>query len=241
MGKRIFFILSLALAFWACDSDTERRTDYAVQGIDVSHHQARIQWDAVAAENIQFAFVKATEGATHADSLFCYNWRELKRNGIRRGAYHFYRPSVPADVQAHNFMSWVELSPGDLPPVLDIEVLDGLATPTLLVELKTWLFLIEIRYGIKPIIYTSLKFYNKHLAGRFEEYPLWIARYAWREPTLACGSQWQFWQYGNRGRIAGINGPVDLNVFQGDLKDLEALSIPSRFVLSQFSVTSLSN
>lgn len=235
MGKHIIIILFLALGIWSCDSETNRRDDYAVQGIDVSHHQSRINWNQVADENIKFAFVKATEGVSHADSLFCYNWAELQRLGIKRGAYHFYRPSVPADLQARNFMKWVEMAPGDLPPVLDIEVLDGMATPVLLAELKTWLFMVEIRYGVKPIIYTSLKFYNKHLAGRFDGYPLWIARYASRQPTLACGSSWQFWQYGNKGRIKGIDGPVDFNVFYGNMEDLEAISLPSRFVLSQIS------
>jgi lysozyme len=219
---------------FACEADHERRVDYAVQGIDVSHYQAHIDWEEVAADDFHFAFVKATEGMTHVDARFCYNWSEISRLGMRRGAYHFYRPSVPATEQAWHFINWVDLHTGDLPPVLDVEVLDGVPTPILLNELRTWLSIVERHYGIKPIIYTSLTFFNRHLAGHFDEYPLWIARYAGREPTLACGSDWHFWQYANKGRCRGVEGFVDLNVFFGTHEELEAVSLPDRSVYSIF-------
>jgi len=77
-----------------------------------------------------------------------------------------------------------------------------------------------------------LHFYNRHLAGYFSEYPLWIARYHRREPSLACGTDWVFWQYGHRGRLEGIAGPVDFNVFHGSLEQLEALCLPVSGALS---------
>ncbi|MCB0637493.1 MAG: glycoside hydrolase family 25 protein [Lewinella sp.] len=238
MLKRLFTIPVLYLLLVGCEQDTVRRLDFAVEGIDVSHHQARIDWQQVAEQELDFAFVKATEGATHTDSLFCDNWEAIRSVGMIRGAYHFFRPQTSAMAQAFQFMHWVDLQPGDLPPVLDIEVLDGVPHPHLLDGLRTWLWLTELHYGVKPILYTNLKFYNRYLAGHFNEYPLWIARYSGREPILANGSAWRFWQYGNRGTLPGVDGYVDFNVFSGDSVALQELTIPSQAILSGRALTS---
>ena len=231
--RHLLSISLIAALFWSCERDTVRLEQYEVHGIDVSHYQSRINWDAVLLEDIHFAFVKASEGITLSDSLYCHNWGELKRVGIHRGAYHFFYPSLSAELQARNFMNTVEIKDGDLPPVLDVEVLDGASKIQLITGVRTWLYLTEIRYGTKPILYTNLKFYNKYLAGHFDDYPLWIARYNSREPSLACGRDWQFWQYGNRGTIAGVEGFVDFNVFNGSLADLETLCVASPLILSE--------
>jgi lysozyme len=233
MGKHIICCLSLAFALASCNQDTSRRDDFALHGIDVSHHQSFIDWPAVASQDIHFAFVKATEGATMVDSIYCRNWSDMQASGIRRGAYHFFRPSVPVAMQVNNFTNWVEMDYGDLPPVLDVEVIDGASKVSLIVGIKTWLYLVELRYGVKPILYTNLKFYNRYLAGHFDNHPLWIARYNSREPTLACGREWHFWQYGNRGRLDGIKGFVDFNVFQGDSEDMDRICLKPPTVLSE--------
>jgi len=231
--KRYLIISVLIGALvYACQLETKRMSNYAVHGIDVSHHQSFINWDSVAMAEVDFAFVKATEGMTFSDSLFRQNWPKIKSAGIKRGAYHFFRPRTAADEQASNFTAHVELEEGDLPPVLDVEVLDGVSKVQLLTGILNWLYLIEIHYGVRPILYTNLKFYNKYLAGHFDEYPLWIARYNTREPTLACGRDWQFWQYGNRGRVDGITGDVDFNVFYGSLQQLDSLCYYESPVLS---------
>ena len=226
------FLLLMAVVF-SCTHPTVRMKGYEVHGIDVSHHQSRIIWDSVAAQEIHFAFVKASEGVSLYDSLYCFNWDEMKRVGIRRGAYHFFRPSFPAEEQVENFAFQVEMAYGDLPPVLDVEVLDGASKIQLITGVRTWLYLAEIQYGAKPILYTNLKFYNRYLAGHFDEYPIWIARYNSREPRLACGRDWQFWQYGNEGKVNGIAGDVDFNVFNGSLSELESLCMAPPMILSQ--------
>lgn len=205
---------------------------YEVHGIDVSHHQSHINWDSVVTHQIDFVFVKATEGITLYDSLFGKNWQEIRRVGLKRGAYHFFRPSFPPADQADNFIKNVPMEWGDIPPVLDVEVLDGVSKAELLVGVYTWLYRIEIAYGVKPIIYTSQKFYNNYLAGHFDEYPLWIARYSAREPNLQDDRDWLFWQYGNTGQIRGVDGNVDFNVFTGSYEDLELLCLQPRRVLS---------
>jgi lysozyme len=222
----------LVLFFQSCDSPTRRLRSYDVHGVDVSHFQSKVAWEEVVKQDIHFAFVKATEGETLQDSMFCENWEGTKRVGLRRGAYHFYRPKTSARNQAENFAMMVNLEVGDLPPVLDVEVLDDVSKVELINGIRTWLYLIEIKYDIKPIIYTNLKFYYQHLAGHFDDYPMWIARYNYREPLMATGSEWDFWQYGNRGQVEGIQGDVDLNVFNGSLEELDQLCLAPRRVLS---------
>ena len=86
MNKNIVILLFLTLSFISCESDTERIKGYEVHGIDLSHYQSNVRWDIVAAQGISFAFVKATEGEQHTDSLFCRNWEQMQRYGIKRGA-----------------------------------------------------------------------------------------------------------------------------------------------------------
>lgn len=236
MKPTLRHIITLALivffSAYACNRIWRPVAQYEVHGIDVSHHQQDIDWERVADQDIAFAFIKATEGATFRDSLFRNNWLQAKRAGIMRGGYHFFRPATDAHAQADQFIREVEMASGDLPPVLDVEVLDGVDRVALLKNMYIWLFRIEIAYGIKPIIYTNQKFYNRYLAGYFDDYPLWIARYNALPPRLLGESGWDFWQYGDRARIEGITGPVDVNVYQGSYEQLVQSCLQPRPVLS---------
>lgn len=224
MKKYLSIILLQAFFFSGCESDTERMKEYAVHGIDLSHHQEKVNWDAIAHQEIKFAFVKASEGRRSQDSLYCLNWQEMKRVGMVRGAYHFFHASTdPAD-QAQNFIRATDLQYGDLPPVLDIEDNEDLPREMVVQNMKTWIALIELEYSVRPIIYTHYKFYNKFIAGQFDKYPIWIAKYGGEAPRLGS-AQWAFWQYGNRGHMEGINGFVDFNVFRGSVEDLQKLCL----------------
>ena len=232
MRRYFLFILLFVLLGYSCNRRTIRMEDFQVHGLDVSHYQSHINWQQVANQNIHFAFVKASEGASFNDTLFCDNWEGIKEAGMRRGAYHFFRPRVAVDQQIQNFSNRVDLEMGDLPPVLDVEVLDGVSKVDLITGIRSWLYTIEIKYGIRPIIYTNVKFYNKYLAGHFDEYPKWIARYNSREPILACGKGWDFWQYGDNGKVQGVKGNVDFNVFSGSLADLDQLCLRPKPIIS---------
>ena len=221
---------------FSCQEDTRRLTKYEVHGIDVSHYQSNIDWEAVAQEDISFAFVKAGEGITISDSLFARNWKELKRVGIIRGAYHFFRPEVSASKQAYSFIKNVKLESGDLPPVLDVEVTGKLSKKELVKSINEWIVIIEKEYKAKPILYTNVKMYHKYFEGNLEDYPIWIARYNSRIPYLSPNKNWDFWQYGNRGRLPGIDGHVDFNVFHGTQRELEKMCVYYEPVLS-FSKT----
>ena len=172
---------------------------------------------------LRFVFVKATEADDFQDSLFQYNWSALADSRLIRGAYHFFRPQISAELQANNFISMVTLSPGDLAPVLDIETLDNVAPQLVASAAAQWLSFVEVHYQIKPIVYSSMDFYEKYLKAELGDYPRWIARYNRLAPET---EGWKFWQYSNRGMVDGIEGDVDLNVFNGNKSDLEQLCLP---------------
>lgn len=224
------------LIFLSCNPITERMENYEVHGIDVSHYQSRIHWDKVASQDIAFSFVKASEGETLVDSLFKFNWAELQRVGIKRGAYHFFRPGIDGYKQARLYINQVNLNDGDLPPVLDVETLDNASPEELVKQMKAWLDTVEKQYRVAPIIYTNVKFYFRYLAGKFDDYPVWIARYSKHKPVIT-DKKWKFWQYGNRGRVDGIKGDVDLNVFHGSPEELKAFCI--RYSDAAFSTLQL--
>ncbi len=222
---RYFSAILIVCLILSCNKVTERMPYFEVHGIDVSHYQARVNWDTIASQKIDFAFVKATEGENHADSLFADNWSDIKRVGLKRGAYHFFRPRSSVLKQAQNFIKNVKMEEGDLPPVLDVEVADGASDELVIKRVRTWVEIIEAHYKIKPIIYTNLKFFNRYIDGNFREYPIWIARYNTNQPYLGNEQEWDFWQYGNRGELKGIDGFVDFNVFKGSLLELESLCL----------------
>ncbi len=201
---------------------------YAVHGIDVSRYQERINWKEVKkmkvdSIKISFAFIKATEGECRIDRYFSINWENAKKNQLIRGAYHFYRPQISSKLQAENFISNVKLEKGDLPPVLDIETLaSGYHIDNTVKGIKNWLKIIEKAYHIKPIIYTNIDFYNNYLADEgLSDYPLWIAHYY--EEKVRLNQIWYFWQHNDRGKVNGIKGDVDFNIFNGDMEELIGL------------------
>jgi lysozyme len=200
---------------------------YSIHGIDVSKYQEMIAWEEVKAmkvQNIQlgFAFIKATEGIGNTDPQFGRNWKKAKSNGIICGAYHFFIASKDGKMQAESFIDKVELEPGDLPPVLDIEQLNGASVTELKKEVKRWIEVVENYYHIKPIIYTNVDFYNRVLGNGFDAYPLWVAHYYQPEqPRINRG--WVFWQHSQEGRVNGIAAKVDFNVFNGDSLEFKNL------------------
>jgi lysozyme len=207
----------------------ELPSKYTIHGIDVSHYQRDIDWDDVKAMEIKnvkigFSFIKATEGLSDVDGRFKSNWKEAQVSGISRGAYHFFIPTKSGKTQAQNFIANVHLSKGDLPPVLDIEQLNGISKETLQQRVSEWLLLVENHYKVKPIIYTGADFYNNFLSGAFDNYPLWVAHYFAREKPRVVRN-WQFWQHNEAGHVNGIDSYVDFNVFNGDSTDFKNILI----------------
>lgn len=240
--KSLFTILLLVLigvaAWWLWNRERPRfarypefgielPTTYPIHGIDVSKYQSYIDWEEVKAMQvndvqIRFAFIKATEGLNNVDKYFIRNWKKTQNADVTRGAYHFFLATKSGKAQAENFINVVELEPGDLPPVLDVEQTYGVPADKLRKNVREFLQTIEEYYGVKPIIYTNVDFYNHYLKGDFDQYRLWVAHYLQKDrPRIT--RDWLFWQHSEQGRVNGIVHKVDFNVFNGDSTDFQRL------------------
>jgi lysozyme len=195
-----------------------------VYGIDVSHHQKDIDWPQLAGSKVKFVYIKATEGATHQDKNFIKNWNGATQAGLIPAAYHFFTFCRSGSDQADNFLALFSQVKGKhLPIAVDVELVGNCPkrpTPDeLAIELKDFLAKIKAKTGCKPILYTTPKFYNNHLAEHFSSYRLWIQSFH-QKPKLKETS-WTIWQFTNEGRVDGIETLVDLNVFKGSHESLE--------------------
>lgn len=197
---------------------------YPVRGIDVSHHQGSIDWQAVAGDGVTFAYLKASEGGDHRDREFEDNWREARAAGLKVGAYHFFTFCRPGADQARNFLAAVPVVPGALPPAVDLEFGGNCgAIPSdadLRRELEAFLALVEARYGRQAVLYVTPDFHRAH-GDALPRRPLWKRKIVM--PPFD-GRPWTIWQFHNRGEVAGVTGPVDLNVFAGDAAALESFA-----------------
>ncbi len=200
-----------------------RSAEFAVHGVDVSKYQGAIDWQAVKDSGVSFAFIKATEGSDRTDSKFQYNWAAAKAAGVPRGAYHFVYWCRQPQEEIGNFASVVPNEPDALPPVLDVE-----ATPTsgtckrtlyreeVLRDMKDMLTQMERHYGKRPIIYSSVDFYQAILhSDALSEYPIWVRSTKYHPKVRYGDRKWTFWQYRSDGRVPGIVGAVDQNTFNG--------------------------
>jgi len=200
---------------------------FPVRGIDVSHHQGKIDWKKLAAQDIHFAYIKASEGEDFLDEDFKHNWNAAKDANILPGAYHYFTLCKTGYEQANNFLSRIgPPSPDALPPAVDLEFGGNCkARPgpeALHKELKVFIDLVEQAWGCRVVLYSTSDFYETYLQQDFENNPLWI-RDLYRQPSRETFRDWQFWQYANRAKLDGIKGFVDLNVSRGDEMQFRSL------------------
>ncbi len=195
-------------------------------GIDVSKWQGDVDWPAVKADGIEFAFARVSDGLNGVDSYFADNWAGMKAAGLVRGAYQFFRPASNVADQAQVMIDALgELEPTDLPPVIDVEADGGLSDAAVADAVDEWITIVQAATGRRPIIYTGPYFWRDEV-GSADHLPsdLWVAHYGAECPlTPEPWSRWAFWQYTDSGDVAGVDGPVDTNLFNGDMADLLAL------------------
>ncbi|QIG81995.1 lysozyme [Sphingosinithalassobacter tenebrarum] len=188
--------------------------DYPRQGIDVSHHQGAIDWDALPDE-VDFAYIKASEGGDHRDDRFAENWRGARSAGIARGAYHYFSLCTPGAEQANNFIATVPASRDMLPPAVDLEFggncSERLTPDALATELTLFITRVEARYGRRVVLYLTREFEGGYeISRRFPDQPLWL-RSIVLKPDWGT-RPWSLWQASSFRRIPGISGGVDWNV-----------------------------
>lgn len=225
-----FFVSPFGFRWRALFGEPDYPQGYEIHGIDISHHQGKIDWSElrnamIAKCPLRFVMIKATEGSGHIDENFQENFYQAREYGFIRGAYHFWSIKTPAREQANYFLSQVHLEEGDLPPVLDVENIPAdISVEDFQREVLTWLHVVEDKYHVKPIIYTYYKFKESYLSDqRFDDYPYWIAHYY--VDKVEYKGKWKFWQHTDVGRLPGIKGYVDLNIYNGSYYDLKKLTI----------------
>lgn len=227
-----FFVSPYSFRWKAIYGEPEYPEGYNVRGIDISHYQNNIKWEklrnaSLNNDPVRFIIIKATEGKDLYDDDFNDNFFQAQQNDFIRGAYHFFVPGVDAEAQAKFYLHQVHLVPGDLPPVLDIEKIGKLTKAQLQKDVKKWLDIVEKKYGVKPILYTSYKFKKDYLDSPvFNEYPYWIAHYYINK--LEYKGDWVMWQHTDCGKVDGIKGFVDCNIFNGTVKDLKAFTLKEK-------------
>jgi lysozyme len=190
-------------------------SSYPSQGIDVSHHQGAIDWSALPAQGVDFAYIKASEGGDHRDTRFARNWRASRAGGVRRGAYHFFTLCRPGADQAANFIAAVPVEPDALPPAVDLEYMGNCAAgrPTVEAfhaELAAFLAAVEAHYGKPALLYLTQEFDEAYQVSARVDRPLWLRSLIFA-PRFGA-RPWTYWQVSNFRRLDGIAGRVDWNV-----------------------------
>lgn len=229
-GFYYFFVSPTGFRWRALYGDARYPDGYEIHGIDISHYQENIDWDElrygmIEGCPIRFIVVKASEGSTKIDSKFEDYFYQAREHGFIRGVYHFWSTKSSARDQAYFFLKNVRLESGDLPPVLDIEKkAKEQSLEDFQLEVLAWLHIVEDKYHVKPIIYTYYKFKDKYLSDPvFDDYPYWIAHYY--VDKVEYKGEWKFWQHTDAGRLPGIQGAIDFNIYNGSFYDLQKLCI----------------
>lgn len=207
------------------------RNSSNARGIDVSHYQGAIRWNQVKNAGYSFAFIKATEGKDFVDSWFADNVNQATSAGLLTGAYHFCRAfnETQAIAEADHFLEVIQSAGGmdllELPPVLDMETPNNSTRKQLVSAVKAFIGRIKEKSGRDAILYTYPYFIDRYLdASSLRDIPLWLASYSPNPPQDKGGwNRWLFLQYTEKGTVPGIDGPVDLNEFDGGEDELMAI------------------
>lgn len=196
-----------------------------VKGVDVSEYQGALDFAALSDAGIEFAYAKATEGATYVDAQFMTTCEQAAGSPVALGAYHFFSFDSPGADQAASFVAtasaaWSNLNVCSLRPAVDVEWHgDKKQNPPeaedVRRELRAFVDAVEDGCGHKPLIYAGNDVYDRYLRGYFDDCELWIS--CRKSPAWVEWPQggWTIWQYSDVGKVAGAAndaGHVDLDV-----------------------------
>lgn len=217
-------------------------TSERVYGIDISRYQHEIgkrkypiRWDKLRIRHlgtlsnkrihgevnypVSFLFIKATEGTSVRNRYFDADLKAARKYRFPVAAYHFFSPKPNGVAQAKYFLRYAKSNWATLPPMLDVEPshaeierMGGI--DILFREVLMWLKIVEQQTGRRPLLYISQSFVNRYMGDApdaLKEYPIWIARYGEFKPYIKL----LLWQLSPDGRVEGIRGDVDINVFNG--------------------------
>lgn len=237
MKNKLFVIIAivllmLTLLLWGflgiIKFNNPSKEEYPIRGVDVSAYQGTIDWKKLSEQDIQFAYIKATEGSSFVDEKFQENYKNAQETNLKIGAYHFFSYDSEGETQAENFINHVEKIDNMLPPVIDVEFYgeykknnpDKEKTRE---QLRILIDKIKENYEVSPILYATNETYELYIANNFEDCEIWI-RDIIKSPDLPDNREWTFWQYTNRGILEGYQGEetyIDMNVFHGTQEEFD--------------------
>lgn len=218
--------------YFKAEPDAFESNKYFVKGIDISHHNPILNWNEVYAQNITFAYLKATEGVSHKDRNYVYNYDLARKANVKVGAYHFYSFGLSGKEQANHFIQTANCKPGDLIPAIDVEhskanvySKDTSYVSIVIEELKSLDSALYVYYGVRPIIYTNKDCYKLYVKDNFQDNLLWISDLH-NEPDGKM-TKWRIWQFSHKGELSGVLGEhFDLNYYRYSYEEFKELLLP---------------
>ena len=221
--KQILFLVLLLIPFIVEASSKKRhkyssktkssividKSKYPVTGIDISNYSGNMNFEEV--KNIDFVYMKATEGFDLIDNRFETNYSNVRKQNISVGFYHFFRFDVDGKSQAYNFLKVIEGKYFELPLVLDIEEWGNNKNSnkdSVVKEIESFMDEIaKVKKG-EVIIYTNKSSFKKYIDGNFKN-NIWLCSFK------PISSEWTLWQHSHKAKIPGAQGWVDMNTFNG--------------------------
>lgn len=203
-----------------------------IRGIDISHHNDITDWAAIKKANVQFVYIKISEGVGTPDEKAKANALAAKENGLQIGYYHFGRPdkkndnTIELDATAEAAevkILLTDLPAADLPLMLDLEDTAGFDSSLAPKEYLTWVetflsfFFDPANPSTNPLIYSRKEYLERKLPPTHTlgtRYKLWLSRYTDDQSKAipAKGwNKWHIWQFSEKG-VLGTNGNLDLNL-----------------------------
>ena len=207
----------------------QSRSSGNLSGIDISNWQGVVDFAKVKQSGIEVVYMKATEGNYYTDSYLSSNYNGAKSQGLLVGFYHFFRPSTTSNAkeQAAYFVNALKGKNPDCRLALDLEVSGGLNRSELTSLAEVFLEEVKLLNNKEVVVYTYSHFAKTNINSSLNIYPLWIAEYGVTTPqNNGIWDSWIGFQYSSSGRVAGVNGNCDLNVFLNEILLDNTASIP---------------
>lgn len=186
------------------------------RGIDISEFQGEIDFEEVRRSGIEAVYIRVGAGE-YTDEYFAENYERAKAAGLKIGFYHYVtaRSVDEGRRQARFFASLVAGREPDMRLAMDFEYFGSLSVSQINAISEAYLDELAALTRREAVIYSDLSnarnIFSRALA---EKYPLWAAQYGADEPS--ANGKWREWvgfQYTDEGRVGGIYGNVDRNIF----------------------------
>ena len=186
------------------------------RGIDISEFQGEIDFEEVRRSGIEAVYIRVGAGE-YTDEYFAENYERARAAGLKIGFYHYVtaRSVEEGRRQARFFASLAAGREPDMRLAMDFEYFGSLSVSQINAISEAYLDELTALTRREAVIYSDLSnarnIFSRALA---EKYPLWAAQYGADEPS--ANGKWREWvgfQYTDEGRVGGIYGNVDRNIF----------------------------